>query len=698
MQLRRLALLFPLLFIAVDLHAATRRALLIGIDDYTASHFSARPPMDRDWPSLGGPVRDIGLLSEALVLLYGFEERNIVRLTDQHATRAGILQAIEQLARSAGKEDVIFFYFAGHGSQVVNTLSEEPDKLDESIVPADSRAGALDIRDKELRRLFNRILDRGAQLTVMLDNCRSGSGARGITTNAVSRSVRPDRRDVHDGSNAGPRPEERGALVLSASRDYANAYEVRVNGMRHGAFTWAWMQALREGVPNESVTETFLRVQARMRASSPIQEPSMSGNDASRKRPFLGARVERAHARNIVGVERVLGDGTVVLQGGWANGLAVGAQLRTVKGPPAPLIVTDLLGIGRAEARLAHYGAMPSSVGRGALMEIVGWATPPGRPLRVFAPPGTDAEALAAEAGRAFDRTRARHIRWSEDPTENAPLVRNLGDLDDVPAGASLFVRLPAPRGLIDAIGIDQAESAEEADYILVGRFVRKKLEWAWIRPFAQAGDRCALPARSDWTDSPAVLADALHRLRRLHAWQQLESPPDSDSPYRLALLDDRGGEVRDFAVGARSYSLVLRASSVPADLKPRFFYVFVVDSRGKSYLVYPAGAMENRFPIGQPSNEISLGRDGLLAMLPPYGFDTYFLLTTEEPLPNPWILEWDGVRTRSPASPTALERLLMLDDVESRGPHVTPVGWSLERMTLESVPPSVKRPRKKRH
>src|SRR5438067_4310579 len=227
---------------------------------------------NRDYPNLTGAVNDAGALAEMLVLLYGFDRRDIITLTDQTATRAAILDTLEQqLVNTAAKDDVIFFYFAGHGSQVRNTLSDKRDKLDESIVPADSRIGARDIRDKELRILFNRILDRGAHLTVILDNCHSGSGARGLATGAHPRAIKPDLRDVADRVNS-PAPETRGALILSATQDADAAWEVRDNeGKFHGAFSWAWMRALRDAAPGEPALETFLRAQARLRSETPYQ-------------------------------------------------------------------------------------------------------------------------------------------------------------------------------------------------------------------------------------------------------------------------------------------------------------------------------------------------------------------------------------------------------------------------------------------
>ncbi|HKO56967.1 MAG TPA: caspase family protein [Thermoanaerobaculia bacterium] len=718
MPLNRLGLLLALFLAAAHMQAAERRALLIGINDYTASRFAHHPKLDRDWPSLGGAVRDAGILRQMLIALYGFEERDVVTLTDQAATRDAILRAVEeQLVRPASKDDIVFFYFAGHGSQVANSLSDEPDKLDESIVPADSRAGAADIRDKELRALFNRVLDRGARLTVMLDNCHSGSGTRGLAAGARPRGMRPDLRDVRDGTYAGPRPEERGALVLAATQDYDVALETRDADGLHGVFSLAWIKAMRDAVPDEPASETFLRAQARMRAGTPFQEPVMSGDAAARARPFLGARIDGHGGRNVVAVERTLGDGTVLLQGGWANGLAVGTELRASDG--VHLTVTVMHGLGRSEARLDAGQWIED----GALLDVVGWAAPPGRPLRIWAPRSVGN--VAAAARRLFAAAKQRGIRWVDDPCESTPthllryglrgweLIEPDGDarrvgveeaLERVPAGASLFMQLPASMSLIDAIDAESAASTEEADYILVGRYVKRRLEYAWVRPAMSSRDqrRSGLPVRSDWTrngrETAVVLREAFLRLRRIHAWLHLESPPGSRSPYRLAVRGTRGGQLvqNGVVIGGQSYRLVLRAPVTAKDIQPRFFYVFIVDRHGKSYLAFPRGAVENRFPMPGSSGEIPLDR---FRVMPPFGADTYFLLSTDEPLPNPWILEWDGVRTRSPKSPTPLERLLMLTDADERGRRlVTPIGWSLERVIFESVPPPMKRRAKKRH
>ncbi|MEA2339058.1 MAG: hypothetical protein QOE82_3065, partial [Thermoanaerobaculia bacterium] len=417
----RISVACALLACVVRIDAAPhRRALLVGINDYTAStlaaHLNSAPAPGRDWPNLGGAVNDVNIMRDVLVALYGFDRNDIVTLTDQAATREAILRGIEQqLLNPAAKDDIVFFYFAGHGSQVRNSLSEERDKLDESIVPADSRLGAADIRDKELAMLFNRILDRGAHLTVMLDNCHSSSGARGLGTGARPRSVKADPRDVSDGVIV-PRPETRGALVLAAAQDADIAWETRdAEGKFHGAFSWAWIRAMRDSASGEPAKDTFLRAQARMRAETPFQQPTLAAAVDTKLSPFLGPRIDRRDDRIVVAVQKTRSDGTVIIEGGWANGLSIGTELR---GADARLTVTALRGVTECEARL-QSGTPPAS---GALLEVTAWAMPPVRPLRIWTPRSPhDTKEIASLARSLFDQAKENRVRWITDPIDVTP-------------------------------------------------------------------------------------------------------------------------------------------------------------------------------------------------------------------------------------------------------------------------------------
>src|SRR5947209_6140786 len=103
-----------------------RHALLIGISDYTASHLTAprsKAAPGRDiWPDLPGAVHDVAGIRDMITAQCGFDPREIVTLTDQTATRDTILRSIRShLIDGVQKDDVVFFYFAGHGSQVRNS-------------------------------------------------------------------------------------------------------------------------------------------------------------------------------------------------------------------------------------------------------------------------------------------------------------------------------------------------------------------------------------------------------------------------------------------------------------------------------------------------------------------------------------------------------------------------------------------------
>lgn len=714
------------------LAAATphRSALLIGINDYTASRLTrirAAAP-DRDWPNLSGAVNDTIAMRELLVLLRGFDTRDIVTLNDQEATRTAILAAANALVATASKDDIVFFFYAGHGSQLKNSKSDEPDKLDESIIPADSRRGAPDIRDKELRKIFNAILDRGARLTVIIDACHSGSAARGLLTLARPRGIRPDLRDVADGGDYGPRPENRGALVISAAHDDEEAREVRDDQQTmHGAFTWAWMRAMRDAAADEPAMETFMRAQARLRAAMPFQNSVLAGNAEQRRMPFLGAGDTTRAARTTFAIERVRDD-TAVISGGWAHGATIGSELR-VAGDHSqpPLIVTAILGLGRCEA---HVPAA-AHVLKGMLLELTGWAAPPPRPLRVSIP-RSDTD-IVAFARRAAKVAADHELQWINDPTVRTPdhLLRRAGtqwelleasgyassfasDDDALRAlarlrrGSSLFVQLPAT-GMIaaqiaDTSVIDVIGNGEEADYVLVGRFVRHHLEYAWVRPNEARSDRRAsgLPLRTTWiSDSGGDLASVLRnralRLHKIEAWSLLESPPDARWPYRLGLRSEHdqqlvgdGGSVK----GRDAYTLELRAASpVGARTRRRHVYVFTIDSYGQSTLLFPvSGSVENHFPLAGAAAPPVIPLGAKFEIAPPYGVDTYILLATDEPFADPWILQWDGVRSPMPATTTALERLVALTSSANRGaPVLTPPTWSIERIVIESVRPSAR-------
>lgn len=753
--------------VATPAYAQTRRALLIGIDKYVPAAPAVRPrprpaaAADTSssrgrprgvWSNLEGAVNDVEELQQVLITRYGFQPPDIHVLRNAQATRARILSETRAwLIDAASAGDVSLFFYAGHGSQVANSRSEEADKLDESIVPADANIGALDVRDKELAAVFNAAIDKKVFLTTIFDSCHSGSIGRGAPRVTRFRFIQPDDRDVADPSRPAP-PESRGALVISAAQDYQLAAETEDDQKRpHGLFSWALLKTLRSMPANQSVDRVFLQVRALMQSGDAMQEPVLATTAERRRAPLFGTATAGTGSV-VVAVQRVEADGSVIFQGGIAAGIRKNTELQRVgdNDPRAVrLRVTEDQGLASSRA-VATDGGTTKGIEPGMLFQVVRWSAPAGPALRVSIGTTTmSAIELRREAARlsAFgaasglsvvdDPTTAKTgtnlLQWNgsgweivsqggaprpvgRQPTPSVviPLIAN------TPAGTRLTVNLPlaaeAAAGLrlgagTENDGVEVVSSPEHADYLLIGRSRGSTIEYTWVRPLVTADQTqtSALPARTDWValsdDAPRVLAGRLQdfavRLAAIRGWLQLEPPADPGRfPYHLAIKNTATGEIRTTGPtrDGDKYDLILMLDDAMARevFERRFVYVFVIDSAGRAQLLFPrggTGAVENRLPLGLAENgalpkEIRLDRFGVSA---PFGVDTFMMLTSATQLPDPTVLEGEAVRGRVEGMrgpADPLTRLLAQKRSGSRGADAsTPANWAFERLTIQSVP-----------
>lgn len=174
-MIKRLIMIF-LLSATVLSGLATNRALLVGIGKYDR--------MKTGWNVIHGD-NDVVLLLP-LLRKRGFED--IVTLTNQQATKAGIVEALTSLAKRCQKGDKVYFHFSGHGQPIRDDNHDEGalKKYDESIIPydacRDSRkmngtyAGQYHLIDDELCPLLDSIkrkLGTTGELFVAVDACFS---------------------------------------------------------------------------------------------------------------------------------------------------------------------------------------------------------------------------------------------------------------------------------------------------------------------------------------------------------------------------------------------------------------------------------------------------------------------------------------------------------------------------------------------
>jgi hypothetical protein len=724
----------------------TRRALVVGIDEYIPPE--GIPSGDRNWSNLEGSVNDALEIQRMLVDRFDFAPADIRLLRNAEAKRAAILGGLDGwLLGDARPGDVRVFFYAGHGSQVRNSKSREADKLDETIVPVDANRGVFDIRDKELAARFSAAVQRGVQLTVVLDSCHSGSAARGVQRSRA-RVVGNDARDVADPSNP-PDPIALGALVLSAAQDFQVAYEtVDDSGTKHGAFSLALIRALRTAPPQQSIETVFRSVVSMIAADGHEQLPVLGANEARAKRTFLGGLARAGRTRPVIAVESVRGWSEVHLRGGVADGLSPGCELvRPTKGSGRErLRVMEVLGLGTAVGQLIKGELV--SLHAGDLFVLDRWVEPDRPALSVWAPEPMPPEQTAA-AERAFERLTKSGWKVTDDPGDDPPthvltwtrgtwvlegagMATTLGSALDADklaralnrtardrAEVVLGVLWPPPRAVVERLdlgegsknpGISLERERSRAHYALLARRGAAEVAWVLLAPRSGKSRRLAdLPVRSDWIparppgDAAGRLKDDALKLARVRGWLTLDPPEGQRFPYSLALVRiSDGREVKDTDVtfdGERLKAVLRPDPSPDADPGQRYVYLFAVDSAGEGILIFPrGGGVENRFPIDPAETPHDQVLDDSLVIQAPFGLDHYYMLTSADALPDPDSFASSAVRAR-PGASSPLNRLLSRIGQAEPRPKViaagakgiqlaepVPITWSISRRRLESV------------
>lgn len=718
------------LALAAPADAQTRRALLIGVGTYAKAPENRTPA--RRIRDLGGPVNDVDAVRSLLVTRYGFEGAHVRTLLDGAATRQGILGSLDSLVRVSAAGDEIVVFYAGHGSQVRNDASQEADRLDETLVPADAPLGTPDVRDKELRTRFAAIAARGARLTVIVDACHSGSIARGLIL-GDTRYTDPSPLVISDGSS-GPSPESMpGVLILSAAQDTERAQEIVDKGRPSGAFTTALVAALVEGPPTQSVSDVFLRARARMKGLGLAQEPVVAGDPSRRSGSLFGAAKDGAAPGLLLPVSSVR-RGQTLVEGGVAVGLTPGSQLACVTSTGTDtvrVVVAETVGLG--QSRLTLPAGM--TLAPGDLCRIAALAPDAAAPLQVWIPPTLPSsqrgavaalDSLLKATGRP-ERVRdpvARpptHVVWwngrtwqvrrgGERPQEFRPTADGVRRV--LPGSADVFV-VGAPEASVRAAlvaglvtrGVGVVAEPQLADYWLDVQGPRA----AWLRASGDAESlvpqRTAPVAAARAADVGGLVEQA-SALARVWAWHHVASPADGAVafPYRLVAWENAATGTRqalDVPLEAHStYRAVLElpaeeaataaARAATGELQARYVYLFALDAAGNGDLLFPLsefGQVENRLsPAAGPSLRVPTATDQYLFTTGEAGNrDLLVVLTTLDPLPDPSVLTFRSGTTRaaSPRNTTPLGRLLFGVGEATRSTDAVPATWSVQRVPL---------------
>jgi hypothetical protein len=298
---------------------------LIGVDRYLSEQLR----------TLQGCVNDVERMKEALIARLALPKESIKTLKNDEATRDGILGAIRtHLLEPAAAGDVVILHFSGHGAQSVDDSGEEPDGLDETIVPHDSRVGQVfDITDDEINELLSEIAARTPNVVFILDSCHSGAAAKaaGLGTSVRQAPVdlrrRPRAQARARGLIEGPggvRPLGANYVLISGSMPHELSNEALFGERFDGALTHALTEVLKTAPPRATYRDVMDAVRAHVSARFPYQHPQIEGTGLD----SVVFGTEQLTARPFVLVEPKPEGGKLAVEAGEIHGLTRGTVLR----------------------------------------------------------------------------------------------------------------------------------------------------------------------------------------------------------------------------------------------------------------------------------------------------------------------------------------------------------------------------------
>jgi len=169
-----------------------------------------------------------------------YDQGELAVLLSEGATRAAIYEAFQTTIREARPGDLVVFYFSGHGARTWDDEGNEPDGVDEFLLPVDYVPGKVygtGIRDDQLMGDFIAPL-RDRYVLLILDSCYSGGGARDAKGAAELEYRGPPSSTL----TAYEEPIPSGTLLIAASRENKPAFEDASLG--HGVFTYCLLEAI----------------------------------------------------------------------------------------------------------------------------------------------------------------------------------------------------------------------------------------------------------------------------------------------------------------------------------------------------------------------------------------------------------------------------------------------------------------------
>lgn len=713
-------------------------ALLIGIDQYERLNTDTSN-FNRQFNNLEGALNDVNSVASLLVNRFDFESKNIFKICDTAASKNVIIQALQNNLNNLSKDDVFFFYYAGHGSRVKNSKASDGTGYDQTLVAADGN----DIRSKELNVIFNKFQQKGVRLILIFDCCHSTSITRGSILSNLNKLRSLPLNSSYDAldSTVPYLLENDGTIIISSAQRDQGAVEMYLRDEKvvHGVFTAALTRALSNSSINENLTELFSRVRSIMISLiGSIQEPSLAANPKALKQPIFQSSFEgNQKIQTSIPISAILKD-EIILEGGTELGFFPGTILFAKSDSSIRLNIIEST-IGRCVA-VPENSFSITNLKIGEIFYVHTYTFPAKGALAIWKSEH-NTNNITNELKLLTEILAANKIQFSIngliEKDENMIIYYNAnwallagGVLKTIEinqhdankflvnySGKKIKIYLPFKENIsknIDSIFINKntkyrfTSNYEEAHYWIVGEETAKGINCQLISAFKN-DTNLTLPISSklfNISNPPGLGIDSLKQFieycAQLYKWSSLITE-HAKPPISMAFMRHKNQKdstiiiSKDIVFENELLSPIFLVSKDEIQSLvnyPRYMYIFNINANGQVSLIFPhlnSGndrALLNYSATKSFENYMYLESKKTFKIVSPFGIDNFFLLTSELPLP----LSLFDSNSRSMESTVSLnnnQELLNLINSQNQNrayiAYPSNLKWSLESFQINS-------------
>lgn len=427
----------------------------------------------------------------------------------------------------------------------------------------------------------------------------------------------------------------------------------------------------------------------------------------------------------------------IEMQGGFAFGIAEGMILANGRDT---LQVIEMRGANRSLAKVV--AGTKEKILPGTMFEVVNWASNKSAPLKIYIPKAVSSQQLQEFVNTYKTVKAAKKINWvtniaKANPDKIYTYVDGSWFVNDKKSGrksmdaftpssfqsslgsaSTAFVGMPPAAELYGELNkqfasynnISIVNDPKESQYSLIGAINNdNKLEYALVKTQVTVQDSTeSLPASTDFIEegnaaaTAGTLSEYAFRIAKIRDWIMLEGPKGTNKfPFKLSFQGYTsekpvaGDQVNVGDTLSIYFEEDKKEGGWRSNYAKRYIYVFSIDSKGNTNLLFPSiesGNVENKFPVTNPDNALTESRTHIadILIVPPRGSDNYFMLSTEQAIGNLGIFQQEGVLTRSVTERARgdynpLEELLFTGTKTRNAAFITPVTWSIYKNILRT-------------